>query len=163
MFTQLWTILPNVISEPKLLYPAFEIAVMNGHEHFSEHLFNLYFAWHEYSIDDLMDTDNWKDSLNTIYQQWRSIDIILQEDNNNGNYSYNFQVNKFKILLKAAVISNDIQYVETLLKHQTGIRSFIKINDELSYANSRKVLDYLITFLKILSITRYLIKYWCML
>ncbi len=144
LFTQLWTNLPSVISEPKLLFPAFEIAFTNGHEELAEHLHNLYFTWSEYVLDELKYEDKWRDSLNVIYQQWRSTDKILQENNNKGLYLHNFEIEKFKILLKNAVISDDLEYAENLIKDPKGISGFSNINNALSYANSIDSLKILI-------------------
>ncbi len=133
------------------MYPAFELAYINGHENFADYIYRLYYLWENKIFQDLpLSRDwpsdylkHWQKILNRTYLLWNSIDEYYSQNPNDFSL-YKVREKKFKTSLKFAIIDNDLEKAKKILKEFNTFPLLPHLSDALSYCGSKLVLKELL-------------------
>lgn len=144
VFKRLWAREGDVISEPKLLEPAFEVAYLNGHEDFANYLYFLNEAWKKYknilSQGKIRDSIKLSAVIKDIYDYWYNV-VVDNEDRT-------LITVKLELSLKEAVKDDDVEQAKIILKLMRKSAHRPNINTPLSYSKSIELFNELKKYLR---------------
>ncbi len=140
--------LDNIISEPKSLLPAFEIAFTNGHEEFANYLYKLHYVWNNYVLKNAVPAykwsnhydQHWQQYLDFTYECWSDMDVVIISKKLNSKLLKSMKYAQYEILLILAVSNNQIEYTKKLLNEIPNKSHRINIELILSYSPTKSVL-----------------------
>ncbi len=147
LFKLLWANLKiNVISEPKMLTPLFDIAVTNGHDNMANYIYILNGMWHNLMSrnNHSLYSRNLLFAITTVYDEWNGAGGITK----NRRMINAADEDKYIIILTDAVISGKVEYIRALLIENRDLARDISVNNPLAYCKSLSLLLSLVELAK---------------
>ncbi len=130
LFKQLWMFSDVIYSEPKILMPALEIAILNGMDDIAEYLLYLHKVW----LDRNMHNMNVEDDKNMIYKAWKK---AMNKENWRLEYLIiSLRYHKYPLLLREAVIADDLDTAVNIIKKHWFYINHSDVTEAIALAKS---------------------------
>ncbi len=143
LFKKLWPVTKiakttKLISEAKILKPAFETSVLNNHDEMADYLYVLDALWINSKFRSLGEyTDDFISLIKSMDNFWNTMPII----DNIKKYREIIDENKFIVVLQYTVIHNHIEYAKELIMNYAGNARNVAWEKVLACAKSMSVVN----------------------